>query len=176
MVVAVLCVGLLWPSTDALANPTRNSDLSGNHFVASMAVLPDGSWRLVLPPDGAGALSAQWDATVCAGRFFGPVKVNNTLEWGAEQTCEGDYAPQYIRMRLQSTCTDWYCQRFVDETTYLRTPPSEDFTRVSRRHFNPRCGSGTLRKYRIKALAYVRGVEFGPFISNESVQACDISP
>jgi hypothetical protein len=109
-------------------------------------------------------------------RFFGPVKVNNTLEWGAEQTCEGDYAPQYIRMRLQSTCTDWYCQRFVDETTYLRTPPSEDFTRVSRRHFNPRCGSGTLRKYRIKALAYVRGVEFGPFISNESVQACDISP
>jgi hypothetical protein len=101
---------------------------------------------------------------------------HNTLEWGAEQTCRSDYAPQYIRTRLQSTGTDWYCQRFVDETTYLRTAPSEDFTRVSRLHFNPRCGSGTFRTYRITAFAYVRDVEFGPFISNESVQACDISP
>jgi hypothetical protein len=140
-----------------------------------VTVRPDGTWRVEVTDPAAADMAAQWDASVCAGNFHGPVEVASRLEWGAEQTCTGNYAPQYIRVRLQSTCPDWWCVRFVDETGYVRSPYSEDYTRVSRIFDTAGCDSQARRKYRMTAFAYVRGIEFGPFISDEVVRSCDIS-
>ncbi len=148
---------------------------------ATTHVAEDGSWQVDFTPvDATGKPSeevstASFSASVCAGRFFDPTKVSGRLEWGGEQTCSGTYAPQYLRMRLQSTCTSWYCAIFVDETSYLRSSESQDYTRVSRVFRSYGCDTSTFRKYRIDLFAYVRGARFGPFISNQRVQAYDVS-
>lgn len=149
-------------------------------LVSDLKTTSDGSWSIDFTPiteDGTpiDLQMAGYTASVCVGRFYDPYKIGGSLQWGAEQTCSGNYAPQYIRMRLQSTCTSYYCQRFTDETAFLRTPFSEDNTRVSRRNFYPTCDTSNFRKYRIEAIPYVRGVSFSPKFSEERVQACDIS-
>jgi hypothetical protein len=79
-----------------------------------LIVTPDGGWRVELEDPAAGDLTAQWEASVCVGRFFGPDEAANRLEWSAEQGCTGNYAPQHIKVRLQSTCPDWWCVRSCD--------------------------------------------------------------
>jgi hypothetical protein len=140
-----------------------------------VTVTPDGGWRVELEDPAAGDLTAQWEASVCVGRFFGQDEAANRLEWSAEHGCTGNYAPQHIEVRLQSTCPDWWCVRFDDETDYVRSSYAQDYTPLSDLNRALRCESQVRRKYRMTAFAYVRGVQFGPFSSNEVVRSCDIS-
>jgi hypothetical protein len=79
--------------TSAPAVAPMGSDGRSPASAPSVIVRPDGSWHLEAPAGVAHTQSAQWDASVCAGKFFVPTKIANNLEWGAEQWCEGDYAP-----------------------------------------------------------------------------------
>lgn len=134
-----------------------------------------GGWSISFVGVDAAGVPTAFGGGGCAGRFFDPNKVNGTLEWGVEQTCSGNFAPQYIRFRLQSTCTDWYCQRFNNETYYTRTPRSEDYTRTSRRLLSLPCETDGMRKYRVHAIPYARGVAFRSKFSEEIELPCDIS-
>jgi hypothetical protein len=91
LVAAVMCLGLVDTSAPAVA--PMGSDGRSPASAPSVIVRPDGSWHLEAPAGVAHTQSAQWDASVCAGKFFVPTKIANNLEWGAEQWCEGDYAP-----------------------------------------------------------------------------------
>lgn len=138
-----------------------------------VTVKEDGSWILHW---GNGSRAANPFSDYCVGRFTGPRKVAGKLEWGAEQTCEGNSKPQWMLVQLQSTCPGTLCVVFPNEGKEIRTPFSEDNTRVSRVFRDAPCGANAKRVYRIQVKPYARGVQFPTVFSGEKAVDCDISP
>ncbi|WP_425834256.1 hypothetical protein [Streptomyces fractus] len=160
--------------TAATAGVAPASAESGPETKAHLDVRDDGSWIIGFgKKERSGAIPF---SDYCVGHFTGPRTVNNTLEWGAEQTCEGNSKPQYVRTRLQSTCPGSLCIVFPDETSWIRSPYREDYTRVSRVVRDEKCGNDNQRVYRIEVKPYARGIEFDSLLSDEKKVNCDISP
>ena len=96
------------------ATPTAaHADAPGASTGAEHDLSTDGiTWRL----PSSGADPRAYPVSYCAGTFYGPKVVNNTLEWGAQQTCENPRdRPQAIIVRLESTCDGVLCIKFKEE-------------------------------------------------------------
>jgi hypothetical protein len=96
------------------------------------------------------------------------------LQWGAEQVCEGDYAPQYIYASLQDTCDGAFC--FVWETKRgpWRSPASQDYLRVSKVGSISACSTTENRKIRVKVDRSSGGINYGALYSPDAVRPCNV--
>lgn len=96
------------------------------------------------------------------------------LQWGAEQTCEGNYAPQYISASLQDTCDGALCLIWETKRGPWRSPTSQDYSRVSKVGSISLCSTTEKRKIRVKVDRWSGGVQYPAMYHPDAVRACNV--
>lgn len=154
---------------------TAQTDAGG----ATMYLDGEGDWVITPPSDPDTGVSPMWSAGWCAGTFYLPVKINNTLEWGAQNDCESSppnaVFPHYIDVLLRDTCQGFPCGVYEDLWTDRSTNGRYDsVATVSEAAV---CEASDDRNYDLKVTVYVAGTRFGPFNSVPAdVDGCHVHP
>lgn len=98
------------------------------------------------------------------------------LQWGAEQTCEGDFAPQYIIATLQDTCDGPFCIVWENKRGPWRSSYSQDYSRVSKVGSIAACSTNENRKLRVKVERWNGGRKYNDMYHPDAVRPCNIRP
>lgn len=155
-------------------NVTVQTDAKG----ASFYLDDQGDWVLELPTEKNQSESRAWNLTGCVGSFFGPQKVNNTLEWGGSNTCTSTTSlfKHEVRMTLRDTCVGPFC--ITTDTLWTAVSPrSAQYSRVASAVRAANCVDDDDRSYSQVARVTVRSTQFGPFVSNSVVITdCHVHP
>ncbi|WP_329107703.1 hypothetical protein OG792_04815 [Micromonospora sp. NBC_01699] len=150
---------------------------ASNHAtpVAETTIVTDGeTWSIQLPDSSDEDPTVAYPVSYCSGTFTGPRRINSTLEWGGQQTCEDPQnRPHWIFVRLESTCDGILCVIFTQHDR-LRSPFSQDLTRVATVQAGEGCDNTNRRKFRLVAEIYARGAHQGNVFSDEITIACSV--
>ncbi|MFB9543407.1 hypothetical protein [Micromonospora sagamiensis] len=143
------------------------------HAAAPTAAKPE----LIVHPDGTWEIrseSVDYPVSYCSGTSHGPkLLTSTTLEFGGQQTCDNsDDWPHRIKIRLESTCPDFWCIIFQPEgaldTNWVTG-------RVATKTGGLGCDNSDRRKYRLVIEVYARGVYLDTVVgTNEPVLSCSL--
>lgn len=122
--------------------------------------------------------SADFDAGICAGRFYAIRVVKNVLEWGAENSCAStaapnDLYPHSISATLRQGNTGKLSIKMYTKHT-ASSPKSSAYSRVASAHGTHKCADNNTHKFDQVVNVTVHGTKFGPKVSPQVKLACGV--
>lgn len=123
-------------------------------------------------------LTADFDAGICAGRFYSILVVKNVLEWGAESSCSStaapnDLYPHSVSATLRQGNTSVISIKMYTKAT-VTSPASSHYSRVASIHGARKCLDGNTHKFDQVVNVTVHGTKFGPKVSPQVKLVCGV--
>lgn len=157
----------------------QDAGVEGDSFRVTQS--PDGGmtaqnsdgWAVGIPtPDSSGP-KPLWGVGACAGSFHDPIKIQDHMEWGGENSCgalpPNDVNPHTITTTLRET------YNFV-QTRDLRTDHGNNspFSAVATVHPTAPCRTGDEINYSQVVTVVVKGIHYAPIVSEDFPVHCGL--